>query len=162
MSKIVILGTQLGAPQIMNELYSQINSNLAEWISQIDTTSLIKECAQNALSRLGKIKGIRKDTTISDYNGNSYNGELIGSLKTNEWPNGLGVKINREGAIEFVADEYRVEWKKEIGRLREFFVRAFRAEAYKSILTIYEYNVEILATVADDGELFFDVEGVQL
>lgn len=164
MSKIVILSAQLGAPQVMNDLLQRIgckNPGLAEWIKQLDTIPIIKECADNALTRLGQVNGIRKDSNITDYYGKTFGGQLAGSLKTDKFPNGLGFKVNSQGVVEFIADDYKSEWREEIERLRGLFTDAFMAEATSSILTILGYDVSISSKVTGNGELLFNLEGVK-
>lgn len=164
MSKIVILSAQLGAPQVMNDLLQRIgckDPGLAEWVRQLDTIPIIKECVENALTRLSQVNGIRKDSTITDYYGKNYGGQLVGSLKTDKFPNGLGFKVNGQGVVEFVADDYRSEWREEIERLRGLFTDAFLAEATSSILTILGYETTVLSQVTSNGELLFNLEGVK-
>ncbi len=164
MSKIVILSTQLGAPQVLGDLLQKIgckNPGLAEWVRQLDTIPIIKECVENALTRLGQVNGIRKDSTVTDYYGKTYAGQLDGSLKTDKFPNGLGFKVNGQGMIEFVADDYKPEWREEIERLRKLFTDAFLAEATSSILLILGYEVKVSSTVTGSGELLFNLEGVK-
>jgi hypothetical protein len=167
MSKIVILSVQLGTSQILNNLLEEIagqNPNLAEWLKQLDPLPIIKECVVNAIDRLGQMPGISKEANISDYFGNidyAYNSQLIGALKTDKLPHGLGFKVNDQGAVEFVADEYTTEWRQEIKRLRELFTDAFLAEATNSILTILGYEVVVSSSLANNGGLFFHLEGVK-
>lgn len=164
MSKIVILRAQLGAPQVMNDLLQRIgckNPDLAEWIKQLDTVPIIKECVDNALARLGQVSGIRRDSTITDYYGKTFGGQLAGSLKTDKLPNGLGFKVNGQGVVEFVADDYEPGWREEIERLRGLFTDAFMAEATGSILTILGYDVSVSSEVTGNGELLFNLEGVK-
>src|SRR3989344_6464834 len=155
MSKIVILDAQLAPPQILSDLLAKVAAQdpvLAEWIKELDTVPIIEECVQNALARMGKIEGIKQCQSVLDYYGNAYDGKLAGALKTDALPNGLGVKINEKGTIEFVADEYQSEWKSEIKRLQKLFTDAFLAEITNSILQILGYDVEI-STIAKQGGL---------
>ena len=164
MSNIVILSAQLAAPHILGDLLAKVAAQdqiLAEWIKGLDTFPIIEECVQNALARLGKIEGIKQCQDILDYYGKAYGGKLAGALKTDALPNGLGVKINEKGAIEFVADEYQSEWKSEIKRLQKLFTDAFQAEATTAILQILGYEVEVESTTTEKGELIFNLEGVK-
>ena len=163
MSKIGILNGQWAAPQILGDLLAKVAAKdpvLAEWIKELDTTPIIGECVQNALARLGKIEGIKQCQEVLDYYGKAYDGKLAGALKTDALPNGLGVKVNEKGAIEFVADEYRQEWKNEIKRLRQLFTDAFMAEITNSILQILGYDVQVQSSTASNGETLYSVEGV--
>jgi hypothetical protein len=163
MSKIVILSTQLGAPQIIDDLLQRIalqNPALADWIRQLDTIPIIRECVENAVNRLNGTNGIRKDNGITDYYGNSYAGKLDGALKTNMFPKGLGIKIASSGAVEFIADDYKSEWKEEIERLRGLFTDAFLAEITSSILQILGYEVRVQSSSVGQG-LAFNLEGVK-
>jgi len=163
MSKIVILNTQLGAPQVISGLLDKIaaqNPALADWIKQLDTVPIIRECIENTLTRMSQIAGIRKEKSITDYYGKAYAGELAGSLKTDRLPNGLGLKVNAQGTIEFVADDYTSEWRSEIERLRKLFTDAFLAETTSSILQILGYEVQV-HTTHKDGNVYHSVEGVR-
>jgi hypothetical protein len=164
MSKIVILSAQLGAPQIIEGLLDKIaaqNPSLADWIRQFDTIPIIRECVGNALNRLNGSSGVSKGTNVLDYYGKAYAGKLDGVLKTDRLPNGLGFKITNQGAIEFVADEYRSEWREEINRLRGLFTDAFLAEVTSSILQILGYEVTVQSTSTGQGGLAYNLEGVK-
>ena len=164
MSKIVILNAQLAAPHILSDLLAKVAAQdpvFAEWIKTIDPVPIIEECVQNALTRLGKVEGISQCQKVLDYYGKVYGGQLAGAFKTDKLPNGLGVKVNEKGAIEFVADEYRQEWKDEIKRLRKLFTDAFLAEITNSILQILGYDVGVQSTATKQGELVYNLEGVK-
>lgn len=164
MSKIVILSAKLGAPQIIDNLLDKIavqNPALANWIGQFDTIPIIEECVENALNRLYKINGIRKDKNITDFYDNVYTGKLNGVLKTEKCPHGLGIKITDRGSIEFIADNYRSEWNNEINRLRSLFTDAFIAEISSSILQILGYDVKIQPMSTEQGDIAYNLEGVK-
>ncbi len=164
MSKIVILSASLGAPQIIDGLLDRIaaqNPAMADWIRHLDTVPIIKECVGNALDRLYGISGIRKDANITDYYGNAYSGKLDGVLRTDSYPKGLGLRITPQGAIEFIADDYRSEWKNEIERLRGLFTDAFLAEVTSSILQILGYQVTVHASSTGLGGVSYSLEGVK-
>lgn len=164
MSKIVILNAKLGAPQILEDLLQKVavtDPSLAVWIRQVDTLPLIEGCIVRALDRLCQIEGIKKSETVFDYSNNAYAGSLAGALQSEQLPKGLGVKLNGQGVIEFVADDYRSEWKKEIKRLRELFTDAFLAESTAAILNILNYKTEVLTDQNGKGEYSFSLEGVK-
>ncbi len=164
MSKIVILDVQLAAPHILGDLLAKVAAQdpvLAEWIKAIDPVPIIEECVQNALTRLGQIEGIKQCQSVLDYYGNVYKGKLAGALKTDKLPNGMGIKVNDKGAVEFFGDEYRQEWKDEIKRLQKLFTDAFLAEITNSILQILGYDVQVRSSTASNGEVFYGLEGVK-
>lgn len=168
MSKIVILSAQLGAPQVVNDLLAKLataNPALADWVRQFDSKPLILECVNNALAALGNENGITLSSDVADYYGNQYsehNGQqLIGSLKTSSLPNGLGILVNAQGTINFMADDYQSSWKREISRLENLFQDAFLAEVTSSILQIIGYNTQVTRTATDTGEKVYMVEGVK-
>lgn len=164
MSKIVILGAQLGAPQIIDDLLKKIAAKdpaMAEWIKHLDTVPIIRECVSNALTRVSQMNGIQKGTRVEDYYGNAYSGKLDGILKTKALSRGLGIQIASNGMVKFIADEYRSEWKREIKRLRELFTDAFTAEITSSILQILGYQVEIQASSLGNGTFCYNLEGVK-
>lgn len=164
MSKIVILSTQLGAPQIIDELLEKIaarNPSLADWIRQFDPLPIIRECVGNALNRLYGRNGIRKDTNITDYFGNAYSGKLDGVLKTDSCPKGLGLKITDQGTIEFIADQGMADWRDEIERLGGLFRDALLAEVTSSILRILGYEVMVQTASTGQGGFAYNLEGVK-
>ena len=164
MSKIVILSAQLGAPQIIDGLLEKIaaqNPSLADWIKQLDTVPIIRECVGNALNRLYGMSGIQKDTKITDFYDNAYSGKLDGVVRTDRCPKGLGLRITPQGAIEFVADDYRSEWRNEIERLRGLFTDAFLAEVTSSILQILGYEVTVQVSPTGQGGVSYNLEGVK-
>lgn len=164
MSKIVILGTQLAAPQILCDLIDKIavqDPLLAEWISQLDTIPIIKECAINALNSLIGKSGIQKALAVLDFYGKSFVGSVDGAIATDKLPNGLGVRVSASGAIEFIADQYESGWKKEIKRLQDLYKDAFLNEISKAILTILGYEVQVQAVPTGDGKFSYNLEGVK-
>ncbi len=164
MSKIVILSTQLEAPQIVNDLLDRVvvqNPGMSEWIKQLDTLPIITECVQNALVRTAQVAGVRPAANIFDYYGKAHNGALLGALETDRLPNGLGVKVNGQGEVEFVVDDYTSEWKSEIERLRKLFTDAFLAEVSLAILQILGYDAQIQAATSSPGEVCYNLEGVK-
>ena len=164
MSKIVILSAQLGAPQIIDDLLKKIaarDPSMAEWIRQLDTVPIIKECVENALNKLSQTSGIQKGTSVEDYYGKTYSGKLDGIMKTSNLSKGLGVRVVANGTIEFVADDYKSEWRTEINRLRELFTDAFMAEITSSILQILGYQVKIQPVPLGNGTFSYNLEGVK-
>jgi len=163
MSKIVILSTQLGTPQIIDDFLQRVaaqDQSLAEWIRQLEVVPIIRECVENAINRLNGTGGIKKDTGITDYFGKPYNGKLDGVLKTDKFPKGLGIEITDQGVIRFVADDFKLEWKEEIKRLRGLFTDAFLAEVTSSILQILGYTVKVQPVSLEHG-LAYNLEGVK-
>ena len=164
MSKIVILGTQLAAPQILCDLIDKIAAQdplLAEWISQLDTIPIIKECAINALNNLIGKSGIQRALAVLDYYGKSFAGSIDGAIATDRLSNGLGIRVSVSGAIEFIADNYKSEWKQEIKRLQDLYKDAFLNEISKAILTILGYEVQVQAVPTGDGKFSYNLEGVK-
>jgi len=168
MSKIVILSTELGAPQIVNDLLVKLaiaNPALADWVRQFDSKPLILECVKNTLSVLGKEKGIILSEGIIDYCGNlqnDYDGQqLIGSLETVEILNGMGVFVNNQGVINFVVNDHESSLEEEIDRLQGLFQDAFLSEVTNSILQIMGYNTRVTVSVTDSGEKVYSVEAVK-
>ncbi|HDQ15889.1 MAG TPA: hypothetical protein ENN45_02405 [Bacteroidetes bacterium] len=169
MSKIVILSAQLKSPYIMNDLLQQVSREYSEIITffqeKFRYVDVITECADKTLNRLAEQNGIRRDSKIEDYNGNSSgsfnNQPILGSLKTNALPKGMGVIVDAQGKIIFVGDNYQSGWKTEIGRLQKLFTDAFIAETTLAILSIIGYGAKISSQVVD-GKPAYQVEGVKL
>lgn len=166
MSKIMMLSVQLGAPQIMDDLLQKLslqNHALAEEIKKMDTIELISECIQNAFETL-KQHNVEITDYIADYYGNQskfHNSmNIIGALKTKKLPNCLGVMLDKNGAIQFAADEYTNEWKLEIERLKKIFTDAFLSEAVKTTLIILGYQIEI-ETFGNETSPSFNITGVK-
>jgi hypothetical protein len=168
MSKIVILSAQLSTPQIMNDLLQQVSREFPEIMTffqeQLDYIGVITECADKALSRLAGQSNIRRDSKIEDFFGNSSdsfnNQKILGSLKTNALPKGMGVIVDAQGKIVFVGDNYQSGWRNEISRLQKLFTDAFIAETTLAILQIIGYDAKISSQVVD-GQPAYQVEGVK-
>ncbi|MBI1755235.1 hypothetical protein HYR65_03045 [Candidatus Azambacteria bacterium] len=133
------------------------NPALAKWIKDMDTVPIIKECVQNAIEKLKADGGIRMDKTITDYYGKtqykSHEGlDIIGAIKTDALPNGMGIAVDAKGTVKFIADEYRSGWQAEIKRLQGLFQDVFLQETAKTILSIIGYKVDTHTSVVDDPE----------
>lgn len=157
MSKIVILKTNLGAPQIIQDLLDGIaskNPSLADWISQFNSTPLIKECAINAIKRIGTLEGVKSLKSQSK--------DIVGILKKDDLPYVLEIKILDNGVIEFKSsgdDYYHSGWKGKIGYLRSLFTDAFLAEVNNSIFQILGYESTIQMGMTADKKITFFVDG---
>lgn len=164
MSKIVILRTKLGAPQLVGGLIDKVavqNPPWADWLRRFDARPIIEECLVNAVKQLCRFPDIKAAATIEDYFGNSYENKLIGAVKSEKLPRGLGIKLDCQGIIEFVGDDYESSWKAEIKRLQKLFTDAFLAEATSAILQIIGMDTEIQMTKLETGEVVFLVEGTE-
>lgn len=168
MSKIVMLRAQLSAPQVLSDLLQRLEVNdptLAQWASQFDPVSIIKECVTNALNNLAKEDGISLSQEIEDYFGNksrSHNGmPIIGALKTGKLPKGLGVMVDRQGTISFAADTYTSIWRQEVSRLQKLFQDEFLQEAISAVLQIVGYQIQVEVSTTTDGQQVYHLEGVK-
>jgi len=163
MSKIVILNTKLGAPQLSRclEEIRAAEPELANWIAGLNTVGIIKECVVLALDRLYGCDGINHGSKVVDYSGNAYKQKLDGIITTEELPGGIGVYVNDDGSIAFCADEYTSEWKDEIKRLQSLFADAFQAEIVKSVLQIRGYDVELGQISDNKGGFVYSIQAVK-
>ena len=165
MSKVVIFEAQLGVSEIINDLSLKFvakNPDLAKWLENIDSTPIITECVKKSIQRL-KDGGIQTDnqasidgaTYTSDYHGM----EIVGVLKTDKLPTGLGVMVNN-GKIKFAADGNRSGSEEEAKRLQDLFEKIFLQEIVKAFLQILGYRIKISeTTVGSDPAIF--IEGVK-
>lgn len=147
MSQIVMLRTCLAAPQTMSGLLASLATRAPQFVEafqNLEMRPIIEECAQNALAHLAALLGIGVTKHVSDYGGRvitTFNGlNIIGSLRTQNLPGGLGIVVDQQGNIQFVTDDYKDQWKKEITRLRSLFETAFSAEAGMAIARILGYK----------------------
>lgn len=162
MSKIVILSVQLSTPHIMNDLLQQVSREYPEIMSffqeQLNYIGVITECVDKALNRLAEQSGTRRDSKIEDYYGNSSdsfnNQKILGSLKTNALPKGMGVIVEQTGKIKLVGDNYKSEWQREINRLTELFMDAYSIEYANFVLGLVGWQNQIQKL--DDGGYYLD------
>ncbi len=171
MSKIVVLSFELTAPQILGDVLDRLKTNrpdLAEWIQDLDIMPLIEDCIQNSLNSLcDQVDGIELSNEVLDYYGNaSSSQEIIGAMKTDKLPNGMGIFMSPNGSISFLADDYTSGWVQEINRLQKLFKKFFILEANKMILDIIGYEVKIESTTISNKEtgeqsLAFHLVGVR-
>ncbi|MBU0649163.1 hypothetical protein KJ969_03660 [Patescibacteria group bacterium] len=159
MSKIVMLSAQLAAPAILTDLLQKLgvqNPTLAQFIENLDTVPIIRECANHALQAMSTMPGISLDNSIRDYYGHGYKShaslQLLGALKTSKLKNGIGVMVDSNGCIKFAADTFTNEWRTESARLQKLFQETFLQQVVKAILEVMGYQMQITKDTIKDPE----------
>lgn len=168
MSKIVILQAQLAATTVLNGLLQKLavkDPVFAQWLGQLDVIPIIKECVDSTLNNLASQDGISLRPDIEDYYGKksgSHNGmPIIGALKTEKLPKGLGVMVDSQGTIKFAGDDYTDGWRQEINRLQKLFQDEFLQEVINAILQIIGYQTQVEVSTTTNGQKVYQIEGVR-
>lgn len=165
MSKVVIFEAQLGVSEIINDLSLKFvakNPDLAKWLTNIDSTPIITECVKKSIHRLKKSDIQTDNKALIDgvtYTGDYQGMEIIGVLKTDKLPTGLGVIIDR-GKVKFAADSNRSGSEKEAKRLQDLFEKIFLQEIVKAFLQIFGYRIKMSETAVGSEPAIF-IEGVK-
>lgn len=165
MSKVVILEAQLGVSKIINDLslkFATKNPDLARWLEKIDSTPIITECVKKSIQRL-KESDVQTDNQVlidgAVYTDNYRGMQIIGVLKTDKLPTGLGVIINR-GKVKFAADGNRSGSEEEAKRLQDLFEKIFLQEIVKAFLQVFGYKFKAVETTAGSEPAIF-IKGVK-
>jgi hypothetical protein len=162
MSKITIVSTTLDAAQLINNLWEEVgaeDSCLAEFIENLNSLPIIKECLIKAVNRLATNSEIQRTKAVLDYYGKAYKGRFDEAIKSARLPFGLGIRISGSGKLEFIADNYKDEWKREAKRLQSLFVDAFLAEITLAQLIMMGYEVKAQTVQTSDGSIAYVFEG---
>lgn len=165
MSKVVIIETELGVSKIVKDLlekFAKKNPHFAPWLENIDPTPILTECVKKTIQRL-KENDIQTDnkalidgaTYTRDYQGM----EIVGILKTDKLPTGLGIIIDH-GKVKFAADGNRSGSEEEVKRLRDFFEKIFLQEIAKAFLQAYGYRIKTSETTVGSEPAIF-IKGVK-
>lgn len=162
MSKVVILETEITAPQILKDLLKRLfvkNPALTRWLENADVVPLIKECAEKALENMKTADGVRISDTLYDALKRQYTfvegKKILGVIKfeNSSLILELAVVMGGDGTIKFASDEhgYTEAHYKERERLKNLFRHHFLAEAVKAMLPALNYSfTENIKIVVDE------------
>jgi hypothetical protein len=142
------------------------NPQLANFIQQLDSIAIINECATNALQTLADALGVKVSDTVRGMGGkmSDYEGtKILGAIATKQLPYGLGVIVNPDGSIGFVADDWGSGAKDEIKRLQGIYEQIYTGEATKAVMEIFGYQIKIsnCQLSANQNEVTYTLQGVK-
>ncbi len=158
MSKIVRLNTSFGVSTVDEALLAKIaihDPAKAEWLRGLKPTELYeiaRECLFDAVDQLivDENSDITAGTKVTDYNNHQSTESFDFIVKTPNLPHGLGIKIDQQCKVTFVADDYG-SWAKEIKRIEGRLHDAHVAQIIKAYMTIAEFNITLSESDPVDG-----------